>query len=132
MAVKIKRETPPSNIYDYSPPDSLQYGQIAQDAVGNIYIVLIEVIIWQYHIVGTGCPASNNKAGLGFSSIRWLVYATKPNMLFGYERYPTRTQCRNITRYMATNTITHKETISHSHSMMFEDAPTINLKTTFQ
>lgn len=37
MAVKIKRETPPSNIYDYSPPDSLQYGQIAQDAVGNIY-----------------------------------------------------------------------------------------------
>lgn len=37
MAVKIKRETPPSNIYDYSPPNSLQYGQIAQDAVGNIY-----------------------------------------------------------------------------------------------
>lgn len=37
MAVKIKRETPPSNIYDYSPPDSLQYGQTAQDAVGNIY-----------------------------------------------------------------------------------------------
>ena len=37
MAVKIKRETPPSNIYDYSPPDSLQYGQIAQDAVGSIY-----------------------------------------------------------------------------------------------
>ena len=37
MAVKIKRETPPSNIYDYSPHDSLQYGQIAQDAVGNIY-----------------------------------------------------------------------------------------------
>lgn len=33
---------------------------------------------------------------------------------------------------METNTITHKETISHSHSMMFEDAPTINLKTTFQ
>lgn len=37
MAVKIKRETPPTNVYDYSPPDSLQYGQIAQDAVGNIY-----------------------------------------------------------------------------------------------
>lgn len=37
MAVKIKRETPPSNVYDYFPPDSLQYGQIAQDAVGNIY-----------------------------------------------------------------------------------------------
>lgn len=38
MAVKIKRETPPSNIYDYSPPDSLQLRiKLHRTAVGNIY-----------------------------------------------------------------------------------------------
>lgn len=37
MAVKIKRQNPPTGTYDYTPPTSLEYGQIANDARGNLY-----------------------------------------------------------------------------------------------
>lgn len=37
MAVKILRQTYPTGTWDYSPPTSLEYGQIANDARGNLY-----------------------------------------------------------------------------------------------
>lgn len=33
----MKRQNPPSSFYDYEPPTSLSYGQIAVDVVGYIY-----------------------------------------------------------------------------------------------
>lgn len=37
IAIQMKRQNPPSSFYDYEPPTSLSYGQIAVDVVGNIY-----------------------------------------------------------------------------------------------
>lgn len=37
VAVKILRQTYPTGTWDYPPPTSLEYGQIANDARGNLY-----------------------------------------------------------------------------------------------